>query len=206
MIRNLGVYFDSELTMQSHITKVIQCCNFHLKSISKIRLMLDTETTKLLVCSLILSRIDYCNALLAGCPNYVIDRLQKIQNKAARLVTLTKTREHITPVLCSLHWLPVKYRIDFKILCYAFKCLNNLSPVYLNELVEMYQPCRTLRSSSALLMKECMHSSNFSLKAFQNIAPSLWNPLSTKCKTSSNFYAFRKCLKTELFSRAFSDL
>ena len=88
IIRNLGVHLDDKLTMNTHVTKTIQSCNFQLKSIASIRPMLDIEVTKLLVSSLILSRIDYCNALLYGCPKHTTGRLQKIQNKAARLVTL----------------------------------------------------------------------------------------------------------------------
>ena len=162
-VRNLGVHFDSELNMKTHITKVIQSCNFYLKSISKIRSLLDFNTCKMMIVSYVLSRIDYCNSLLAGCNKADINRLQKLQNKAARLVTLTRNTEHITPILMELHWLPVCERINFKINVTTYKSLNDMSPEYLQELISLYQPTRVLRSSDALLINDKLCKTKFSL-------------------------------------------
>ena len=189
--------------MEDQVMKICQACNFHLRNIGKMREHIDEDVTKLLVISFITSRLDYCNALLSGCPNHLIERLQKIQNRAARLITLTKRTEHITPVLQALHWLPVKYRIDYKILCYAFKCLHGSCPSYLQELVQMYQPSRNLRSSNSLLLREIPIKSNTSKKAFSCYAPTLWNSLSPETRSCSTFISFKTRLKTELFCRAF---
>ena len=86
------------------------------------------------------SRLDYCNSLYVGIGQSELNRLQLVQNAAARLLTETKKREHITPVLSSLHWLPVRYRIDFKILLFVFKSLYGLAPEYLSDLVKVHHP------------------------------------------------------------------
>src|SRR4029434_2008043 len=102
--------------------------------------------------STLLLRPEYCNALLSGCSNNSKKSLQLIQNAAARTLTRTKKYEHIPPVLASLHWLPVKSRIDFKVLLLTYKALNDLAPNYLKELVVPYCPLRPLRSQSAGLL------------------------------------------------------
>ena len=90
----------------------------HFRNIGRVRKMLTVYTAKQVVQSLVISRLDYCNALLAGIPNSLIERVQRIQNSAASLVTRTHCQDHIIPVLVNLHWLPIKFRIDFKILLY----------------------------------------------------------------------------------------
>ena len=130
-VRNLGVYLDSNLSMETHVIKTIQACHYYLKAIGKIRNILDEDTTKLLMSSFILSRLDYCNALLVGSPKYLLDKLQKVQNKAARIVTKTKTDQHIIPILQSLHWLPLCFRIEYKILCFCYKTYYDIAPTYI---------------------------------------------------------------------------
>ena len=121
--------------MSDHVTHTCKSLHLQLRNIGKIRDLLDTDTAKLLINSFFTSRLDYCNSLLAEIPSYQIARLQRLQNKAARIITRTKLSDHITPVLQKLHWLPVEYRIKFKTLCFMFKCRSNISPPYLQELV-----------------------------------------------------------------------
>lgn len=98
------------------------------------------------------SRLDYCNSLYFGLNSTLLHRLQIVQNAAARLLTGTGRRVSITPVLADLHWLPVKYRIQFKILLLTFRTINNIAPSYLIELLRSYTPDRVLRSSSQALL------------------------------------------------------
>jgi hypothetical protein len=86
----------------------------NIKSIGRIRKYLSKEDLKRLVNALVISRLDYANSILYGLPKYELDKLQRVQNAAARLITGKKKSDHITPVLKELHWLPIKYRIHFK--------------------------------------------------------------------------------------------
>ena len=151
-VKNLGVIIDSELSFNTHISQVTKTAFFHLRNISRIRAYLSLDDAKTLMHAFVFSRIDYCNALFAGLPKKTTDRLQLVENAAARVLTKTKKWEHITPVLKSLHWLPVSYRIDFKIILLVFKALHGLAPSYLSDCVSRYNPDRPLRSSTADLL------------------------------------------------------
>ncbi len=120
-VRNLGVIFDDQLTFKEHIAKTARSCRFALHNIRKIRPFLTEQAAQLLVQALVISRLDYCNALLAGLPSNAITPLQMIQNAAARLVFNEPKRAHVTPLFVSLHWLPVAARIQFKTLMLAYK-------------------------------------------------------------------------------------
>lgn len=93
-----------------------------------------------LVHAFISSSLDYCNALYTGISHSALSHLQLVQNSAARLLTGTKKREHISPILASLHWLPVNFRIEFNILLFVFKALNGLAPKYISDLIQIYTP------------------------------------------------------------------
>ena len=120
--RNLGFRISNDLSVDDHVTHVCRSAYAALRQISSIRHYLSTTTTKTLVCASVLSRLDYGNALLAGCPKHCLNRLQKVQNSAARLVLKAKKRDHVTPLLKTLHWLPVEARIQYKLslLCHNF--------------------------------------------------------------------------------------
>ena len=114
---------------------------------------LSLADTEKLVHAFITSKLDNTNSLLYGLPKFLIDRLQNVQNAAARVVTRTRKYDHIKPVLKQLHWLPVSQRIDYKILLLTFKALNGQAPSYITELLKPYVPTRNLRSSSKNLLK-----------------------------------------------------
>ena len=118
--------------------------------IGRIRNYLDEKSTETLIHAFITCRIDQCNSLLYGRPDSHSKTPERIQNSAARLVTRTRFHDHITPVLQKLHWLPVRYRIMYKILILTYKCIHGLAPLYLQELIQECKPTRNLRSSSKL--------------------------------------------------------
>ena len=114
---------------------------------------MSQSNLKRIVNAFVISRIDYCNSILYGLPTVEHEKLQRVQNIAARLITGSSRRDHITPVLKNLHWLPVKLRITFKILLLTYKILNGQSPSYLTSLISSYKPVRSLRSSDLLLLQ-----------------------------------------------------
>ncbi len=130
--RNLGVVIDDKLNFTDHITKTARSCRFALYNIKKIRPFLSEHATQLLVQALVLSRLDYCNALLAGLPASSIKPLQLIQNAAARLIFNEPKRTHVTPLFINLHWLPIAARIKFKALMFAYRSTSGSAPLYLN--------------------------------------------------------------------------
>ncbi len=126
-VRNLGVLFDSNLSFKSHVSSICKTAFFYLKNISKLRPMLSMSNAETFINVFLTSRLDYCNALLGGCSARLINKLQLVQNSAARILTRTKNYEHIIPVLSTLHWLPIKHCIHFKILLITCKALNFFS-------------------------------------------------------------------------------
>ncbi len=144
-VRNLGVLFDSNLSFESHVSSICKTAFFHLKNISKLRPMLSTSNAEILIHAFMTSRLDYC--MLYGWLFCTFNKqIQMVQNAAARVLTRTRKYEHISPVLSTLHWLPTKHRIDFKILLMTYKALNGLSPQYLSELLSYYSPAESVRS------------------------------------------------------------
>ncbi len=133
-VRNLGVIFDDQLTFKDHIVKTARSCRFALHNIRKIRPFLTEHAAQLLVQALVISRLDYCNALLAGLPSNTIKPLQMIQNAAARLVFSEPKRAHVTPLFISLHCLSVTARIQFKTLMLAYRLSSFLLPLTYNNL------------------------------------------------------------------------
>ena len=143
--------------------------------------------------------------ILYGLPKYQIQRLQSVQNCAARLVKRYPKFGHISPLLFELHWLPVEHRIVFKILLLVFKSLNNLAPSYISDLLTPYIPSRSLRpSNQSLLVVPRSIQKSYGDRAFAVAAPRLWNALPISMRQPGfSLAAFKKCLKTYLFKNAF---
>ena len=158
----------------------------------------------MLIHAFISSKLDYCNVLLSGLQQSQINRLQHVQNSAARLLTATSRYEHVTPVLRSLHWLSVSARIDFKILLLVFKVLNGLGPLYLSELLRPHIPTRNLRSykKKLLIVPKC-NLKTYGCRAFSHRAPTLWNALPDDIRQVELLETFKSKLKTHLFRRFF---
>ncbi len=202
---NLGVVFDPNLKMDKHITKVCRTANFHLRNIGKIRKYLTLDAAKSLVQSLVISRIDYTNSLLYGLPKIQLNRLQRIQNKAARIVTRTPKYDHITPILIDLHWLPVEQRVTYKVALQVYRVLNDLSPAYLKDLIIPYQPGRSLRSGQQNLVSVPKYQlMKFGGRSFASVGPTVWNSLPIDIRNAPSIATFKKVLKTHLFRKAYN--
>ena len=133
--------------------------------------------------------------------------VQLVQNSAARLITGTRRREHITPVLFALHWLPIRQRIQFKLLLLVYRCTHQLAPDYLTDLVVPYVPARSLRSADLnLLTVKRYNLERYGRRSFSVAGPSLWNALPSDIRNSVSLPAFRSSLKTHLFREAFVTL
>ena len=172
---------------------------------SKIRRFITVEACELLVHSLVSSRIDYANALLYGSPDSQLHRLQRLLHTAARIITKSNSTQNISQVLYTLHWLPVKQRISYKIILLTYKALNNIGPTYLLDLLTPLRSERTLRSSSKnLLVVPKTNSRTFGDRAFSHSAPVLWNSLPEHIKLAQNINHFKSNLKTWLFKHAYS--
>ncbi len=199
-VRNLGVIFDDQLTFKEHIAKTARSCRFALHNIRKIRPFLTEHAAQLLVQALVISRLDYCNALLAGLPSNTIKPLQMIQNAAARLVFNEPKRAHVTPLFVSLHWLPVAARIQFKTLMLAYRTITGSAPTYFHSLLRTYIPSRSLRSASERrLVVPSQRGSKSLSRTFSFTVPGQWNDLPTPIRNTGSLSIFKQQLKTHLF-------
>lgn len=200
VIRNLGCFLDSNMSLTAHIDNLRKSILFHVRNLWRIRRFIDEETCHHAVRALVTSRLDYCNALFTILSAKDIGRLQRLQNSAARLVFSVGRMTEAAPLLQTLHWLPIQQRITFKVLLYVFKAFNNLAPPYIAELFTVYIPSRCLRSAmdkhrlvvprSHLLIGD---------RAFVVAAAKAWNSLPLFIRTSNSIQSFKCNLKTHLF-------
>ena len=199
-VRNLGVLFDTNMSMEAQVNAVCRSAYAQLRNIGLLRSYLSTTAACSLVCGLVTSRLDYCNSLLYGIPKHLLNKLQRVQNMAARIITRTKRRDHISPVLRELHWLPVAKRIRYKIIMQTFKCLHGLAPSYLSHLVKKYTPGRSLRSASEVKLSVPKARTKYGERHFSYSSATLWNGLPFEMRQVENLKSFQKQLKTHLFS------
>ena len=204
--KSLGVMFDKHIAMDLQIKSVSNSTLYHIRNISAIRQLIPQSAAAQLIHSLVTSRLDYCNSLLYGVPECNLKQLQRVQNIAARVVTCTRCSplDHITPVLKSLHWLPIKYRILFKILLLAYKCVNHLAPEYLCCLVVPKKHPRPLRSQVLdLLEVPKTRLKTYGDRSFMYAAAVEWNKLPLGIRKSPSLDSFKAHLKTHLFQQCF---
>ena len=146
-VRNLDVAFDSKFSLGAHVNKMCQASYLQLYKINEVRKCLSKAACESLIHAFISSRLDSVNAILHGLPDYLIEKLQKEQNHAARVLCGLRKYDHITPALQALHWLPIRKRIEFKIAVLCQKCIHILAPKYLCDMISIYSPKRRLRFS-----------------------------------------------------------
>ena len=201
--RNLGFLLDSDLTMKKHITKTCQAAYIELRRISSIRHYLTQDATKTLVQACIISRLDYCNSLLIGCPQTVLKPLQQVQNSAAKLIFKARKTHHCTPLFKELHWLPIEKRLTYKSACLSFHVISGTAPAYLTDLLQVYTPSRSLRSASdnRIFRVPRYNRKQHGGRAFSYSAVQIWNSLPYSVRHSPSFQSFKTNLKTHLFKQ-----
>ena len=202
-VRNLGSYFDSNLSMNAQINKVTQTAYYHLNKISRIRSYLTSTACARAINATVTSRLDYHNALLLGLPANRTHKLQVLQNNAARLLSGCCRRDHITPVLHDLHWLPVVQRSKFKVCTLIHKSIHSpSSPLYLKSLFTIHSSVRPLRSSNDNLKLTISKVKN-QFGERSSTGAKFWNELPFEIRSTLDPSTFKKQLKTFLFTQYF---
>jgi len=151
-MRVLDVTLDRRLTFDNHASAVAQSCNYHARAIRYIRHLLTLDLAQTLACSLILSRIDYCNSVLYGAPSSTIQKLQRVQNGAADIVLQAPRRTVVNSLLQTLHWLPVEQHINYKLAVLTFKTRQTSSRQCLSQCISLRTSARNTLSSSVPLL------------------------------------------------------
>ena len=166
-IKVLGVVLDRRLAFDKHVLVVTRSCNFRAQTICHIRHLLSTDMAHTLACSRILTRLDYCNSIVHGTPVSSIQKLQRVQNNAARIVLQAPRRSHAKPLMRQLHWLPVQHRIDSKVSVLTYKTLNMSVPQYLSQRINRRVNARTLRSTATPLIIQPFSRIDFAKRSFR---------------------------------------
>ena len=205
-VRLLGMELDQNLKLERQINLTTRTIYSKIRNIWRIRNTLNDFALKSIVNSVITSRLDYYNSTYDGLPANLVKKLQRAQNSAARLVMRLPKYCRITPVLKDLHWLPVKYRISFKICTLVYRALNNSAPDYIINLL-ILNNAGNLRSSSAKLFKVPRSQTvRYGDRSFQYSAPQQWNKLPFAIRSADSLNLFKKLLKTHMFRIAFDNV
>ena len=202
-VKNLGFYFDSFFNFHHHISQISKSCFYHIRDLRRIRKHLSLPTATALANALVCSRLDYCNSLFSGIHKCDLNRLQRIQNCLARVVTKAPRFSSSLPLLKSLHWLPIEARIKFKICLLTFKALTTDQPAYLRQLLTIRQSGRNLRSDSHINLSVPKYYSKSSSRSFSVIGPKEWNLLPLSIKQSESVSNFKSKLKTHFFKSTY---
>lgn len=201
-VKNIGASLDPSFSMETEIKAKCKSAWWQLYQINKVKKFLTTDQLKTVTVSLVLSKLDQNNSLLHNLPDCHLVKLQRIQNSAARMLCSAGRQVEASPLLISLHWLPIKQRIKFKILLIVYKCLNGIGPLYLSELLSSYSNSESrqcLRSGSLDNLYIPRSSNSFGDRSFFVCAPKLWNTLPVRIRNSPSVDTFKKSLKTFLF-------
>ena len=185
--------------------KFVKFCYHCLRSIWKIRQFLTKAATKTLVHATVISKLNYCNSLLYGIINqYLIAKLQRVQNAAARLIMRCHRTIHASPILKELHWLPIKDRIIFSVIVNVFKALHGQSPQYIRNLLCYEEKTRFTHSRGKSLLKILKRNNKtYGIRSFSCAGPYEWNRLPLYLRQKETLKDFKKDLKTYLFSKSY---
>jgi hypothetical protein len=199
-VKSLGFVLDDSFTFESQVNSVCSACHFHLRRIYSVKNLLPPDALHTLCRTLVISRLDYCNSLYLELPAYLIQKLQRVQNSAARLIYALRRYDHITPFIRELHWLTVRSRIIFKVLCIIHKVIHHplLVPEYILDLFQHNR--RVTRLEYLLDLDVPTHMTSYGRRSLRVAGPRLWNALPSLLKHTPSHNDFRRKLKTHLFN------
>jgi len=183
-IRSLGVTIDRKLYFDQHVNNTSRSCYHHIRALRHIRYCLRDEFVKAVACSVIGSRLDYCNALLSGMSKSNFTKLQRLQNTLARVVLRRIKFEHIPPALKEFHWLPFKCRVSFEATVRVHSIKKTGQSACLSQLMQDYEPVRTPRSSTNNLMCKSAVGTILAISGFRHSAVYVWNNLPENIRKS----------------------
>jgi len=201
----LGVTIDNRMSFNKHVTLIVRACNYHTWALRHIRPVLSYDVAQQIACSIVGSKLDYCNALLHGGTSGNIGKLQRVQNNLARVVCRRDRSADAAQLLQQLHWLPVDRRVEFKVAKLCYQAINCKQPTYLADLLIPYSQTRTLRSGSRDLLHVPPHNIDIAARRFSVAAPRLWNTLPLNIRTAPSVASFKRLLKTYLFALSFNS-
>ena len=208
-VKNLGFTLDCHLTMNAHDSNIAQTCYFELRRLASIRRFLTSTATATLVSAFVLSRIDYCNSFLFGSTHDVTSHLQRIQNYAARVILRLPKSSSIITHLKSLHWLPVKVRSTYKIVCLSYHCHSCTASSYVTDMLHI-RPfhTRNTRSSSdtmPLLNRPAHSKATLGDRSFSFASSSVLNSIPNDVRCAPSLSSFKSHLKTYLLRSVYKD-
>lgn len=200
VVKSLGVLLDQHLSFDQQVDSVCKSCYFHIRALRHVRDSLPDDVAKTVACSIVSSRLDYCNALFYNMSAINVAKLQRVQNSLARVILKQRKYDHVSSSLVHLHWLPVRHRITFKVALLTFKVLHEGQPDYLRDLIEPYKPARELRSSKQGLLNPTKSRTVTGSRGFRHSSVSIWNNLPQHIRDIESISTFRRQLKTYLFT------
>ena len=211
-VKILGVTLDNRLSMDDHVKTVCKAAFYHIRALRHIRAAITEDMAKTVACALVTARLDYANASLYGMSQHNFNRLQRIQSALARVVVNSPSRQRSTfstagssAILRQLHWLPVKWRVRYKIATLTYKLQSSGLPTYLSDLLKRYEPSRVLRTSNTNLLTVPRFNLTFGSRSFRVAAPTVWNSLPPNIRSCTSLSSFCRALKTFLFHSASAD-
>ena len=201
----LGVNLDSSLKLEKQISTKCNYAFRQLHTIRKIRRYISLDACQTLIYALVTSHLDYANCIYFNLPKYLIAKMQRVQNAAVRVLFKQPKYCHVTSLRKQAHWLPIAYRIHYKILCLAYKAISDDGPEYLNNLIQFkINTGHVTRSSVSKDLLIPRTRTKAGERSFKFAAPTLWNKLSNDTRNSNNISQFKSKLKTELFRQAYN--
>ena len=205
--KNIGFIFDNVMNGKKQISAICKAGWFHIRNIGNMRRYLDKSSTERLIHAYISSKLDVNNALLYGLPDYLIKKLQRLQNAAARMVMQAPKHCHITPILKDLHWLSIRSRMHFKVLLTVYKALHGLAPIYISDLLvrrqSSYRSTRSCEGNMLIVPPTKDMTVTWGERNFIYVGPYLWNQLPANIRNCVTLDSFKTRLKTCLFRDAF---